>query len=94
MAPARKGGLLAHPPARKGSHEVCTPLEEATARGHVLAQLRRESVGQGAPLSGRETLLDKTLGSRFTMFRLLLFKLCDFSWVKRTAVVSSREVGV
>lgn len=81
--------------ARKGSHEVRTPLEEAaTVRGHVLARLRRESVGQGAPLSGRETLLDKTLGSRFAMFRLLLFKLCDFSWVKRTAVASSREVGV
>lgn len=50
--------------------------------------------GYGSAVSGRETLLDKTLGSRFTMFHLLLFKLCDFSWFKRTAVASSREVGV
>lgn len=27
------------------------------------------------------------------MFNLLLFKLCDFSWFRRTVVESSREVG-
>lgn len=88
----RKGRATCSAPADNGSHEVFTPLYDHV-RCHVLTRLRRESVGKGVP-SVEERLSDKTLCSRFMMSDLLLFKLCEFSWFKRTVVESSREVGV
>lgn len=87
MVSGRKGRAPCSAPADNGSHEVFN------VRRHVLMRLRRESVGKGAP-SVEERLSDKTLCSRFVMSDLLLFKLCEFSWFKRTVVESSREVGV
>lgn len=86
MVSGRKGRATCSAPADNGSHED-------NVRRHVLMRLRRESVGKEAP-SVEERLSDKTLCSRFVMSDLLLFKLCEFSWFKRTVVESSREVGV
>lgn len=92
LVSGRKGRAPCSAPADNGSHEVFTPPYD-NVRRHVLMRLRRESVGKGAP-SVEERLSDKTLCSRFVMSDLLLFKLCEFSWFKRTVVESSREVGV
>lgn len=93
LASERKGGLLAQPwpttvPTKGLSH--CIATQDATSLGDS----EGKGGSKGPPLSGRETLLDKTLCSWFTVFNLLLFKLCDFSWLKRTVVESSRQWGV
>lgn len=92
LVSVRKGRATCSAPADNGSHGVFTPLYD-NVRCHVLAWLRRESAGKGAP-SVEERLSDKTLCSRFMMSDLFLFKLCECSWFKRTVVESSREVGV
>lgn len=89
---SEKGRATCSALADDGSHEAFMPPYD-NVRCHVLLQLRRESVGKGVP-SVEERLSDKTLGSRFMMSDLLLFKFCEFSWFKRTVVESSREVGV
>lgn len=73
LASVRKGGLLAQP-----WHTMVPTkcLGHCTARQDAMSLCDSEGTGgsEGVPLSGRETLLDRTLCSWFTMFNLLLFK--------------------
>lgn len=77
-----------------GTHRFPPSADARHRRRPRLCETQKGKGGGGSTVSGRETLLDKTLCSRFTMLNLLLFRLCDFSWFKRTVVESSREVGV